>query len=376
MPDFGIYVPILKAKDGEFGALACMDPTLKPLFTPLIDVPPVPYVLREVVLEDGTKTQRMVRITVDEHVCLLGAKLKAAWGTDSPLWLDLGSDPGSEPLANGQPAIDFVLTDARKRGVQVIPVTDLRRDAAYQAAVQAAVRLDGRGVCIRLSQEDMASGNALGKSLDSLLEYLGVPASETDLVLDFRDIIPGQAATIALAAKAVINTLPRLQEWRTLTFAASAFPANLSDYGPDSINLRERTEWLVWNKLREQQEKLGRLPTFGDYGVQHPDFAETIDPRILQMSANIRYTSTNTWVIVKGKSVKRHGGKQYNDLCRRLVQRPEFCGRGYSWGDTYIADWHTPERQKKPGNATTWRQVGTSHHLTFVLRQLSNPSVT
>lgn len=58
------------------------------------------------------------------------------------------------------------------------------------------------------------------------------------------------------------------------------------------------------------------------------------------------------------------------DLCRNLAERSEFAGAAFSWADDYIAK--CAQHKVGPGNATTWRKVGTNHHLTLVSRQLSS----
>ena len=87
------------------------------------------------------------------------------------------------------------------------------------------------------------------------------------------------------------------------------------------------------------------------------------------MSASIRYTTDGNWLVVKGRNVRRYGFEQYFELCRTLVMRQEFSGRGFSWGDQYIDD--CAFERTGPGNATTWRKVGTNHHLTLVARALA-----
>jgi hypothetical protein len=89
----------------------------------------------------------------------------------------------------------------------------------------------------------------------------------------------------------------------------------------------------------------------------------------MDMTANIRYTIDGNWLIVKGRGVKKHGYGQFAAICRALVGRPEFCGRNFSTGDAYIADCAT--NAVGTGNMTTWRKVGTNHHLTFVVDRIA-----
>jgi hypothetical protein len=86
------------------------------------------------------------------------------------------------------------------------------------------------------------------------------------------------------------------------------------------------------------------------------------------MSASIRYTTRDAWLILKGRNVRQYGFDQYRELSRELVQRPEYNAAQYSWGDGFIKE--CADGRSGTGNATTWRKVGTNHHLTLVSRLL------
>lgn len=101
----------------------------------------------------------------------------------------------------------------------------------------------------------------------------------------------------------------------------------------------------------------------------------------MNLSGHIRYTTDEEFLIVKGgavRDVKRNGevvaeGRGYEqmvDLCRVLINLPEYSGADFSWGDRYI--WDCANGTASHGNATTWRQFATNHHLTFVVHQLAN----
>jgi hypothetical protein len=111
-----------------------------------------------------------------------------------------------------------------------------------------------------------------------------------------------------------------------------------------------------------------RIPAFGDYGIQHPE-PEELDPRIIRMSASLRYTTTDSWLIAKGRNVRDFGFKQFGTICRKLRRRAEYSGAGFSWGDNYISE--CGQGRETSGNATTWRQIGTNHHLAFVVNQIA-----
>ena len=137
---------------------------------------------------------------------------------------------------------------------------------------------------------------------------------------------------------------------------------------PSEISEVPRHEWMVWRRLIGDQD-LPRVPAFADYCIANPQPSE-VDPRIMRPSASIRYTAAERWLILKGRNLRDHGYAQFHQVCRDLTALPEYCGAAFSWGDCYITQ--CAANQAGTGNLTTWRKVGTSHHLAFVLGQLSS----
>ena len=110
------------------------------------------------------------------------------------------------------------------------------------------------------------------------------------------------------------------------------------------------------------------MPTYGDYAISHPEPAE-VDPRIMRPSASIRYTHDDEWLVIKARNLRDHGYEQFHEVCGDLVRRAEYAGQQFSWGDGYIFD--CAAKRVGTGNLTTWRKVGTSHHLAMVAHQLA-----
>ena len=163
--------------------------------------------------------------------------------------------------------------------------------------------------------------------------------------------------------------IPMAREWRSVIFAAASFPEDLSEVTSSSLVTIPRREWLLWQALQRKPTLLPPNLVYGDYAISHP-LLRGIDPRIMRMSASVRYTILESWLIVKGRNVSQYGFEQYYDLCKRLIARPEYFGADFSWGDDFI--YKCAQASAGPGNATTWRKVGVNHHITLVARRLSN----
>jgi hypothetical protein len=90
----------------------------------------------------------------------------------------------------------------------------------------------------------------------------------------------------------------------------------------------------------------------------------------MTMSANIRYTVKDGFLVFRGYSVKKHRWSQTRDLAQQVVKHPEYYGKDFSYGDEYIYKCSLGE--EGTGNAEIWRRIGANHHLTLVTHDLSN----
>lgn len=347
------YVPVLKWKRGEQSALKDLMPPVKFACTPLIEIVPVGY--------DYKKQAH--KKTLEEHLIDGAAAIPKCWGS-SPLFVDVRLlDPklnvkGKTPLA-------FICDRARTSNAAVVPAVSTRSTPETIKAAAAAHKADGRGVCVRDLATDVIAPS-YGASLQALLLVLGVPAARVDLIVDMQDVPPNKVVMMQAAATTALTKVARLGAWRSLVLAATAFPENLSEIRP-GIGELERAEWQVWEGLT-----VSRRPTFGDYPIAHWDWQE-LDPRVIRISASIRYTAEEKWIIFRGRNVNDHGFGQFTTLSKQLVRHPAFCGAAFSAGDARIAQCAAGGTT---GNHETWRRIGTDHHITFVVNQLARRSAS
>jgi hypothetical protein len=75
------YVPALRWRQGEFGALQELSNTQKNGITPLIDVPPIPWDFAE---EKPAKT-------IDAHLARMPEQMVKSWGHDHPIFISSSS---------------------------------------------------------------------------------------------------------------------------------------------------------------------------------------------------------------------------------------------------------------------------------------------
>jgi len=350
------YIPCLRWKMGEYQAILKLCDESKDALTPLIEVPEIGFDFEE----------QKPKKSIDGHLAPFGRRVDQKWH-NRPFFVDLKLICSGLRMGDGSHPVSFVLDDLRGKGCLAVPVFGFDRDSEYQKAVQDAAAIDGRGICIRVSVEEAARG--IDKKVNSLLEKTSMVMGDLDLILDLGapNFVPVEG--FSRVVKAIIGRIPKLNRWRTFSIIGTSFPASMGEI-KKSPEILQRNEWLLYQRLIDSLVVEGlRLPTFGDYGINHPDVLD-LDMRFIKPSASIRYTIDDAWLFIKGPNVRDHGFAQYRDHCHNLVSSPEFMGPNFSFGDRYIAQ--CAAGTSGTGNLTTWRQIGTNHHLQKVVADVAS----
>ncbi len=322
------YVPIHKAKAGELRALKEASPDVRSGFTPVLEIMDVAP--RWVEGEDEPIPSK----SVEAHVKTVADNIAKALGPDKRFFADGVYIEETAALEDGREPMGALMDHFRAVKLKVVPVTGLDRVREYNVAVKGAIEKDGRGLCLRLQESDLES-DELDKQLATTMTYFGINPNKVDLLIDYGPVITPRSTIVPL-----VGALPALADWRTVTIAACSFPVDMSQVAQYSTVELSRDEWTNWTYLRSRAEKIKRLPTFGDYTINHPEPSE-IDPRAMRMSANIRYTWTTSYVVAKGEALPR-------DYIQNCANK-ECVGAGREW-----------------------RAVGASHHIAFVVKQLAS----
>ena len=352
-----MYVPILKGKEGEFAALESLAPEIKTQITPLIEIPAVPF---NFTLGKSAKT-------LDEHLRTLPDRLLKCLGSHS-FYIQTPYFGDDDQLEDDRCALDALLTNCSKKHLHPIPVLSTDSTAECLNAVRKLIETGGKA-CIRLVWEDFSEDVDTNKLIQKLLRSVNkASVSGLDLIVDLGELKTEPSVSV-LMARTALHQAQKLGAWDRIVLAAASFPEDLSGVSAASVDTLPRREWQLWQALQRKPALLPENLIFGDNAISHPVPRE-LDPRIMRMSASIRYTTVEHWLILKGRNVTQYGFEQYFELCKRLTKRPEYKGKDFSWGDDFI--WQCAHHESGPGNATTWRKVGVNHHITFVVRQLAN----
>jgi hypothetical protein len=354
-----IYVPFLRAKEGELSALKLLHDFGDKLL-PLLEVPPIQY-------DFANETYSR---DLSEHLENVLNRIVQCWAS-KPCLLYLPGAVAAQGNSNLEAGYKRLVELCESNSLSATIVVDLDLSARSRRTLKAHISRDGRGAALRLRTSDFDDEQLnLATEVERLLRDLGVSEGDLDVLVDMESIAEFHSPQVLLMARAALAAVPRVKEVRRLVLASSAFPAHLGALESQAASKVERKDWKAWIALTARPERLpDRVPIFADYAISHPDPPE-IDPRIMKMSANIRYTTEDSWLVLKGQNVRDYGFEQFRELSRTLIQREEYSGKNFSDGDKFISD--CAEGIVGTGNATTWRRVATNHHVTLVARRLAN----
>ena len=352
------YVPCLRWKRGEYQAVWRLPDTTKRVFTPLIEIPELGWDFEE----------KKEKKTIDELLSDFALKkVYKKWGS-SPCFIDLSLISPAQRTKNGVHPIRFIFNELRAIQCIAVPVTGLLRDREYQQEIKAASEKDKRGICLRITIEQAAKNSFKGE-LDSLLSMLGIQTSDCDLILDLGapNFVPLEGFSKAI--QAIVSSFPYLNDWQTFTILGTSFPKTMGGIRKGG-EIVPRYEWKLYKILIAGFRKAGlRLPALGDYAINHPEIPE-LDWRVVKPPATIRYTIDDGWYIVKGDNVRDYGYGQYHELSQKVLASRYYYRPAFSWGDGYIQT--CANKNAKTGNLSTWRQVGTNHHIVKVTQDIAS----
>ena len=363
------YVPILKWKRAEQGALETLADEYRDRISPFVElVMPKPKSLYRDKMKKIKKHreelfQELIIEFRTKRIPDIPDEIIKSWGT-RPAFIDFSLLYTIELKVE---SIEKILEKATKQGAKLIPVLNLSDSAEIKTGIRRALKKYGSGVCLRIVSSDLEDTNKLNDELDTILKYLDTSWGNIDLLVDIKEKGKRYLKYFNLS-----QNIKDLKKCRNFIFACGAFPEDLSECTVDEEKLIPRIEWISWLGMRNKQTK--RDPTFADYAVRSPIYNEAL--QFYHATASIKYTLENDWLILKGK-VKQFG--IYLASAALLVKDARFYGEKFSSGDKFTAEKakHFNTYIKNPevkgtGNTEMWLRAFINHHLTVTVHQIAN----
>lgn len=340
------YVPVLKVKRGEKAALSLLSDFARARVSPLLEI------------------VERTNNTVDAHLNTAFRGLAEAVRGFGRCFIDT-----REIAPDGAAAAAEVFRRATNRAIVFTPVTGISRTADVTAALEYRTR----GIALRLSRAEFEAGG-LDANILRFLDRYGIVPDDIDLIVDLGAVDNLVSEGVEAFAAAFLGEVPEHTRWRTLTISGCAFPLSMAIVDTRSYAFVERSDWLAWRSgLYARRNTFPRLPTYSDGAIQHPLGVEGFDPRIMQISATVRYTTSDSWLLIKGESTRiTLPSTQFPLLATQLVYgdlRSSYRGANHCTGCAFMKN--AADGADRLGSAEVWRRLGTIHHITAVVENLA-----
>ncbi len=350
-------MPVLKWRMGEYQALFRLRSEIKNSIYPLFIIPPIEY---------DFEMQRQKK-TAHEHISPFCSKLSIKWG-DKKAILDIHESLHLESMDNGDSVYEFVFNEIKNKNLNIKPLICLRYSDDFISGALSYSKDVGCGFAFRIDFDDLVDIDSLDE-INKIINNSGVHKSNIDIIIDFnKDTNYQPINDVCDVFYELISELDSFNEYSSIYIVGTAL--DFSAVTPRTQVIQHRDDWDFYKKFYASKSTIIKNIGFGDYGIETPDFAPSIDMRKIKPAARLIYSIEKGWLIIKGGAF-RDNPSQMHELCDGLVNNSGvFMGEAFSNGDKKI--YNCANKSCNPGNMTTWKEASTSHHISFVVTQLAS----
>ena len=363
------YLPIYKAKLGEFQALSETKKALKAKVLPLFEVCRI-----------GKNVQKAARFKnskapICDYLGEVASGIAEVCGGQAAL-VDAFQWHPDTVTETGEHVLPYIYARLEALDVRVVPVIGYDRwdSKVYRLAMQGLEVPEDRYYCLRLdshASEDAEDPDYFHDRVAEMLDDLQIEPRRCAILIDFGDVTALSLETLLDRAEAIMQVLEPMG-FRRFATAGCSLPPTIDGAvkNQNSSGKVVRKEMLLWQALRTGYPNLSWV--FGDYGVRGPSTAEdVISPHT---NGKIRHTIDLNYFIVRGHSMKIGlKGAQMHQLAKTIVDSIHYMGPDFSWGDERIL---ACSKGDFKGSSTNWIAIDTNHHLAWVVAEVTEFELT
>lgn len=344
------YLPILKFKQAEIGALKDLAPDERQKLTPLIQL--VPKLTR-------VNSKPPIYESIPREKVLKGA-LSAIqkYLSDVKVYLDSSILYDSE--RNG--VLEAISNCSNLFGNNIVPVlslTDVKTDS-YDTNVLNFI--SQQGICLRVHESEV--NNQFWQNIASLLSKLRIRRERVDLLLDYQVTDLAKEDSIV----ALVSDVDKIRNWRSLYLASGAFPEDLTKLTVGTNKL-PRNDWKLWSSVAGKINGVRQLG-FSDYTIQSAVYIPPVNNP--NTSFSVRYATPDEWIIMRGqaRNAKNSSGIKQYYAHAIMLKNQGLCDEKCCKGDEYISK--VSKNPAGEGSAPKWLRVGINHHIAITLKQVDS----
>jgi hypothetical protein len=183
---------------------------------------------------------------------------------------------------------------------------------------------------------------------------------------DFSDADLSDYSLVAPIIRSALEQLQTFGRWQLIAFQGTHYP-EANPAKPGQTITHPRNEWRAWREAVRFDPTTAEQMVFGDFAADSAkmDFGDGGGRPI----PHCRYTTDSNWLVIRGDEIgSTH--EVMKDVFQRVLDSGMFSGPSFSEADAYIDD-VAGDRVESAGNATTWRQLNTTHHITRVVADIA-----
>jgi hypothetical protein len=348
------YVPALRFKQGEYRGLGRLAADVADRIAPRLVLPPP----RD---RDPEKGRPLTR---EEILQLTGRRIGQHWPM-RPAFLEprfLFAAFGEAESVTWLPPIFRAARDAN--GV-VIPVATLGDMIGVRGQAFRLVLAHGTEARIAVRVQSGEVNSDLKGRVAAAMSRLNITPENCVLLLDLDDADLSNVDAVASILSSALEDLQIIGRWQSIILQGTNYPDRNPATEDSSVTV-PRNEWLAWSQTIQNDVNASAHLLFGDYCADNTNIAFRSGGGAAPYR-HYRYSTGDAWVIVRGRSDIALS-EAMQKVSQSILDSGVFAGPDFSSADEFI--YATAKGYAGPGNATTWREINTAHHITQVVSDI------